>query len=740
MAALLLFILSMTISSITAMDESEMKWLHIKQYNCLINMELKSLNLAQQQYYYCVLHATTPCIQDTTSYSHDSSVQLYNTYCGIIDRFQLKTLSMTWTVFGNPAILLRFLIFSLSHANWKCREDRMVISHKLKVDKFCGFRYPWQMHAVTRKLLIIFKSENKATYFKFQFISFPRHHDTQRLIVIRNSLVSFEQSILSSSHHTVYHFYTAQKTNNIRVNITAVSCETTITCHDGPGTKSPRLVPETKYSLKHFTSTAFHLVCILQSVSCHSEAAIGPLLNMTYSASQRAEWTNAKPRERHACKSFRFYSSIGWGNELYLGDPPMKRCSIESRPRFSSLSYNLSRLSVLYFSMSDEAMLIEDEACIYGGLFILNQTKADQWQEIVTHCNPSIPFPITNSFQDNTPTFLVLFVSFEGYSVETPEFYLEVYHTLGQKVQFSKADKDIANPNGARLSMIPPQPAISYAISKLPKTSFKIYVLTFITAEWKHGNDIRFSIYHELGKCIKCSVVLQSIESNFLIQNSKEINVEAFQSVSLSNIQEIVVDETRCNHSDIKWEVSIHGKDKSLHRNSESVVSTYGIVKDHDIRLQNSMSISAREIKEYWWHIQLFTAHNIATNATWKMSLMTTCSQTKITLENIVNQSSSYLYDLSSILQSDSGYILLTGFKLLNVFFQFQFCSSVNIKSALTLERHSNRSSTHRYHFVRLLEYRYGVCICILLHVTRPLNKKYKTLFNDACLSIHFLK
>ena len=69
-----LFILLMTITSTNTMDETEMKWLHMKQYNCLINIKLQSLILAQQQYYPCVLQATASCIRDTTSYSKALSV------------------------------------------------------------------------------------------------------------------------------------------------------------------------------------------------------------------------------------------------------------------------------------------------------------------------------------------------------------------------------------------------------------------------------------------------------------------------------------------------------------------------------------------------------------------------------------------------------------------------------------------------------------------------------------------
>ena len=83
------------------------------QYECAIQ-RYHSPFTHLQGYYHCVWRKTLPCTTDMIRY--ESSVIVLNEYCAAIDEMQVRELSMTWIIYGGPAIQIHFLIFDLRHS------------------------------------------------------------------------------------------------------------------------------------------------------------------------------------------------------------------------------------------------------------------------------------------------------------------------------------------------------------------------------------------------------------------------------------------------------------------------------------------------------------------------------------------------------------------------------------------------------------------------------------------------
>ena len=715
-----LFLLIMTLPLEKADMQPNRIWLNIQQYNCL-HVDSHSLHQIIKQNYLCILRGTLHCIQDTFSYVKPFRLNA-DSFCGFIDSKNIHGNNVHWTITGKPAIMLNFLHFSLSHSNWKCRQNhRIIVSYSGKENTFCGFRYPWKIHAKIEKLQIKLEADFRATNFQIQFYSFPRIYDTQQLLITQNNLARFSSSHFSRSFDIIYHFYARHRTHNIRTNITHNANHTLTMCYDGPGSFSPALKYNIKSQVKTYLSSAFHMFCVIRKPVLRGrgseEDKEDEVLIVSYMSQNKTDW-NDTCRVQH----FNMDLSLVMAQRVYYvdnikGKRSQMRCSVQVNQSTEDAYSPLLLIAVERFILNREIMLLEAEPCFYGGIFVYGKRLVDkkignEWLELMNYCTPNDEDHYNPVFHNDIVDYYISFISFEGYSYQRPQFSLLVTMHALKYIAWEKSTYGKQNANPIRLNLTdPPPPLIGYAFRSDPTHQHKSLHLNFIAPEAERRTvAVRLVVYPEENEyCLTCYFTMKPFYSNYFTSDYTVRNIQAnnmFRHDTLLNIDTIVINERNCEFEEFTWTIFVEFLHDYISNNNNA--SLFQLIKDtHFVKSSLYLSPLERGSKtpvSRWWHILLVRDSNIPSQAIWKMWINSTFQEAKVTFEHIDGEKS-YLYNLNRLLHDDNS-ILLTGISKCNIFFQYHDVRH-SIRSYVKLQRQTqDTSSNQTMKQVKLLRYR----------------------------------
>ena len=592
-----LFLLIMTVSVVIADMQSNKIWLNIQQYNCL-HTGYPTLQQSIKQNYQCILHNTLHCIQDSFSYVEPFRLSAHS-FCGFINGENIQGNPTYWTLMGKPAIMLDFLYFSLSHISWKCSlNHHMRVTYDGHENIFCGFRYPWKIHANIDELQIKLQHDFQVMDFKMQFYRFPRIYDTQKLFITKHNLTRFSFSSSSYLFDVMYHFYARNRAHNIRINIPIIyDNHTLITCYDGPGTLSPVLRYSSQKQVETYLSSAFHIFCVIQKRTPTERGSEEEgdekeeAFYISYLSQHKTNWTDDH-QEGYACgfqklpmhaRHFQIYMGM-------LGHMSRPICSVRIIQRKWSTYSPLLILDVAQFAMNREVMLLEGEPCFYGGIFVYGnkltgEKIGDEWLELMNYCEPNDGH-YNPTFISDVVDYFILFISFEGYSDHKPIFemisltralkYIEWERTIS-----AQHDTDTANP--ITLSLKPLFRQVGYGFRSDPSHQYKLLYLNFVTSEVERRNlVVRLNVLpEEYAHCLTCYATQKPFESNYFNDNNRKINLQQnpkYLEDKLFNVDKIVINETNCDNEEVVWEIFVEYLEHDVRYFNN--ISSYQLIKD----------------------------------------------------------------------------------------------------------------------------------------------------------------
>ena len=411
---------------IPAADSSiEQKWLNSEIYNCA-NFRHVSLREAMHSSYKCIYKITLPCISDTVK---SNTGTIYHSYfCGFIHGTNFVNIPTIWTIKANPAILIRFFKFSLEHTNWKCMLEKLEISiDNSNKDVFCGGRFPWIYHRVIdkKKLLTMHYTSNKittTTKFLLQYYSYARSYIKHKVLYIDSSIsvgTYFKDTVQFSSIHM--HLIAVNKIHYVRIHVGNFTLNQ-ITCHDGPGVKSPAINTTADNEL---ASSFYQMVCLIE---IHNQQETERINDIKFS-SHIAQIPECDGVTRDP--DFRPYYLEGGIThniarvDIFTSKVEQRQCIYNSSkvPESDHIDFTLFDFFYVTFMMFDVVapnMLVEDEACAYGGIHLLGFSSDVKTTELWSYCSRYLGLLGRKVFK--AQDIVLLIQTFRGYTDQTIEF------------------------------------------------------------------------------------------------------------------------------------------------------------------------------------------------------------------------------------------------------------------------------------------------------------------------------
>ena len=328
-------------------------WLNHEQYKCVGNVA----NLAEiwRTYYLCVRIATIQCIRDDYVSSHSisrESPQHFDYFCGYISGINLREKSTHWSIISptRHPIRLIFFKFSLHHRKYRCVLEKLVITTKIRHDEFCGRRRePWYADYFESELHISFYSQFPA--FRFEYFKL-QYHRTNYVFFATNFVLSSSPNMrlieLDSARCCSFHFIAPSKFQTVQVTLDSL-CRGHMDCYDGPSQIASNVIANEQI----YTATSYQMICFvfIKSKTC---------------------WSGVKYRFQNAVLTERNYKS----EDEFL---PGRNYKLPESVKWGIIADNYKRhekFNVTYTGWDDDQdLLLEGQACIYGGLFAYEITE-----------------------------------------------------------------------------------------------------------------------------------------------------------------------------------------------------------------------------------------------------------------------------------------------------------------------------------------------------------------------------
>ena len=415
----------------------ENRWLRAQQYKCLERSN--SLHQILKMYYQCLIKATISCNKDINDY-HVYSIIHISQFCTFIDSSNLRYNPTTWDVIVNPAILIIFSKFSLSHQNWLCTRSQFMIIKKDTVDRYCGERYPWIYHAPQKHLRFYFSSdefEPGTDYFTLQYYSYYTLYHVQYATFIIQSNVMNQVNFGRKDSDAEIHIIARDKLHYIKLQISGEQeAAETVICYDGPGHLSPIIMPSnlTHHQINSTYQSNFYQMLCRVNHSMHREG-VSDIVFTSF------------PSNIPACPDLTYlpdHEEISFNDgiengvsqiHLDLYSLPAGNCILNSSASdvkaagIEISDYDVGSFYLWFYDLVAPQMLVEGEGCVYGGLHILSaKTSADVWN----YCSEGSAPGASMAF--NLQDFIILIQTFSGYSPKSISLWCTIALSKGKLV------------------------------------------------------------------------------------------------------------------------------------------------------------------------------------------------------------------------------------------------------------------------------------------------------------------
>ena len=351
--------------------------------------------------HYCLLSHLKQCCQD--SHPYETKPSLRSGFCGYIDSQRITTpRGFTWWIRTTQTVWLHFLLFKLHLDNFPCYNEYMILIESDDVKTiFCGHRVPWYYYGQTSTVLLDFVSNHvlfKTYAFEIYFQEGKQLQYKEIKTEVRYTSVFTHLSFEHQNYNFITMYILAEKWRSISLQIDNNCTFISYNIYDGPGVKSPQL-------RRGETSTAFIVLLRIQ------QSTMDPYCLNGFRVEYMTHYHAGSVQIMDQC-TWIYERDHGYAEVTQLTFlPPTHRkqhCVYLSDPKPQT------RLGIKAFSFNGPNALIDNEQCLYGGLFIYRRKNGAN-NHLWSSCNKYNELKDTPIFVIMAQIFLVV-VEFKHYS------------------------------------------------------------------------------------------------------------------------------------------------------------------------------------------------------------------------------------------------------------------------------------------------------------------------------------
>ena len=322
--------------------------------------------------HFCLLSHLKHCFQDDHPYTTKPSLR--SGFCGFIDSQRITTpQGFTWWIRTTQTVWLHFILFELHLDHFSCYNEHMILVESDDVRNiFCGRRVPWYHYGQTSTEFLDFVSSHvlfKTYAFKIYFQEGKELQYKEIKTEVPHTSVFTHLNFEHQNYNFITMYILAERWRSISLQIDNNCTYISSKVYDGPGVKSPQL-------RNGETSTAFIVLLRMQQNTMDPYCLNG--FHVDYMTHYHAE--SVQITDQCIRRNVRDY---GYANVTELTLPPLhqnQRCvwwSDHKRPK---------RLDIKSFSFNGPNALLDNEECLYGGLFIYLR-KNGVYNHLWSSCN-----------------------------------------------------------------------------------------------------------------------------------------------------------------------------------------------------------------------------------------------------------------------------------------------------------------------------------------------------------------
>ena len=287
----------------------------------------------------------------------------FDYFCGFIHGLNINDKSLQWTISpnSNHFIRLNFLYFSFHHRKYGCILEKLVVETSTASIRYCGKRLPWSQDVEDRPVHIIFSTSylsHKFEYFKLQY-HLTKHIRYKTAFLYLKQLIGFIDTNSQTASEFSYHFLARHKIFSIKLEMGTSFEHIELTCHDGPGSLSPMIVPKGDNKTMHSISFQMKCFVVLRDASFADRFVLRYwLVEDVVSIEDKNHAQIHFPYKRF--RTSRSETEQGW-KLINIWQKPSNKIS--------------TAISLSWKGIDTSHILLEGEACVYGGIFTYELKK-----------------------------------------------------------------------------------------------------------------------------------------------------------------------------------------------------------------------------------------------------------------------------------------------------------------------------------------------------------------------------
>ena len=343
-------------------------WLNYHHFQCSQN--IKNYRESIRHQYVCTSNLIRTCISDVNVYSHNSVI-FVNYFCGFIDGQNALQPHTIWNIHLKPNINIHFLKFVLFDYYWYCDYEYLKVYSNNKTSTFCGNRIPWVYDASDTKVKIIFRTQRTGSKnYQMELLYYGAHAfaNYQHFIIFTpsSSVISIHYPNTDQNAFESFHFISHNRLDIMELEAMNTCNSGQVSCHDGPGIKSPVLQFTYNQSIFQYLSSTFQMMCkflrvddVCTGARLHYRAIRARDEQVKTFIVQRKRYYNVENRDRN-----------GTAKDVFL-------------------KMALSDVRLLYMDFYKRGspcyMLSEGNSCMYGGIYVIQSNESTD-SEILSLC------------------------------------------------------------------------------------------------------------------------------------------------------------------------------------------------------------------------------------------------------------------------------------------------------------------------------------------------------------------
>ena len=307
--------------------------------------------------HFCSVRSFKHCFQD--DYTYKTPPLLQTGFCGFIDSNRITSpQGFTWRITTHQTVWLHFILFELYFDNFPCSLEYMSLGENKDVKHiYCGYRLPWYYYSQTSTISVDFVSDNillEKYNFKIYFQN-GKHIAYKKLKVTGGYNVTFKHLDFEHQKYDFIDIYilaerwrviSVQRDNNCSLILSKV--------YDGPGVKSSQL------GVGQASTGFIVLLKIQQNIKEHYCLNGFFVQYRTYHVLENSHNMEQCINERELGAGI---IELSWSpSEPFLRHN--RRCIWQSG------DVKRSGLTVKSFNFTGPDTLLDNEECLFGGLFI----------------------------------------------------------------------------------------------------------------------------------------------------------------------------------------------------------------------------------------------------------------------------------------------------------------------------------------------------------------------------------